>query len=161
MREKTLGKEHPRFLGTVMGLAGLYYQVKNYNEAEQLFKIILPFIKKTLGESHPTYALCLNNLASIYTDTKKYKEAEELLLKALAIAEKNGNDPNLSDYINNLGLAYRHMGNDGKTDELFKKGLAVSLENLRKNFGFLSEAEKEKFAAYFLDMHQCKYPPVF
>src|SRR5262249_50692942 len=57
------GAEHPSVATDLNNLAGLYYALGRYAEAEPLFKRALAIEEKALGAEHPSVATDLNNRA--------------------------------------------------------------------------------------------------
>ncbi|MEE8455441.1 MAG: tetratricopeptide repeat protein, partial [Limibaculum sp.] len=65
---KTIGAEHPNYVGGLNNLANLLRDMGRYDEAERLFRQALEIGKKTIGAGHPNYAVLLNNLANLLRD---------------------------------------------------------------------------------------------
>ena len=62
--------------------------VREFAEAEALFKRSLAMFEKTLGENHPMVATSLNNLAAVYSNENRDAEAEPLYRRSLEISKK-------------------------------------------------------------------------
>ena len=75
IRRKALGKDHPDFAQSLNNLAGLYYSMGNYSEAELLCKQAMEIRRKAIGEDHPDFATSLNNLALLCKLMGNYTEA--------------------------------------------------------------------------------------
>lgn len=69
---------------------GLAYVSGNRNEdAERIFKRLIPIYAKLFGEEHPGMAALYGNLASISKNLKRSDEADRLYRRAIAIQDKN------------------------------------------------------------------------
>ncbi|MGR0480328.1 MAG: tetratricopeptide repeat protein [Candidatus Electronema sp. V4] len=88
IKEKALGKEHPKVATVLNNLAGLYKAQGKYAEAEPLYKRSLEIWEKALGKEHPHVAAALNNLAGLYYKQEKYQEAAEMFERAIAVMKK-------------------------------------------------------------------------
>jgi tetratricopeptide (TPR) repeat protein len=88
IREKTLGKEHPRTATTLTNLASLYEAQGKYAQAEPLYLRALAIDEKAYGVERPEVATDLNNLAYLYKAQGEYGKALPLYERALAIREK-------------------------------------------------------------------------
>jgi len=149
IRKKILGLNHPDYAKSLSSLAQLYEDVGDYEKAKPLFIEALAINKKALGEDHPDCAKSLNNLASLYKVTGNYAKAESLYLEALSIVKKalGPDHPDFADYLNNLANLYVAMGLGAKAEPLYLETKKIVLQNINRNFGFLSEVEKEKYLA--------------
>ena len=60
-----LGAGSPAYVISLNNLAGLYWNMGNYVDAEALFREALENRRAAVGESSPGYAISLNNLANL------------------------------------------------------------------------------------------------
>ena len=147
IRRKAYGEEHPDYAVALNNMALFYSNIGNYDEAEAMFLQALQIIKKVQGEMHPDYATALNNLAELYDARSKYEQAESKYLEALEIIKKvsGENHPNYASAISNLALLYQGRGYFAKAEPLYKIAMNTYLSQIRQQFSFLSEKEKEKY----------------
>ena len=147
IRKNAYGEEHPDYAVALNNLALFYNYVKKYDKAEAMFLQTLQIIKKIQGELHPDYAAALNNLAELYDATGKYEQAESLYLQALEITKKvsGKNHPNYATTLSNLAVLYQSTGNFKLAEQSYEEALNTYLSQIRQQFGFLSEKEKEKY----------------
>ncbi len=86
---QTLGSsEHPDVALSLHGLAEVYTELRNYEEAERLFEQALQIKEQKQGSNNWDVARMLNGKASLYVDLGKYQEAELLYERSLAIWRK-------------------------------------------------------------------------
>ena len=92
-------------------LAGLYYSIGKYAQAEPLYVRSLAIREEQLGANHPDTATSLNNLAGLYYSIGKYAQAEPLYVRALAIVEQSlgTNHPNTKTISNNLEILRQQL----------------------------------------------------
>jgi tetratricopeptide (TPR) repeat protein len=69
-------------------LAGLYYTLGRYTEAEALLSQALEIDQKCYGPEHPNIARDLNNLAALSKSTNRLSEAESLMRRSAVILLK-------------------------------------------------------------------------
>jgi tetratricopeptide (TPR) repeat protein len=77
-RSKILGEDHPDTPKTMGNLAGTYYRLGRFMQAEELYAGALEKYRKLLGEDHPNTIWIMCNLAFTYRELDKVPEAEEL-----------------------------------------------------------------------------------
>ena len=76
---KQSGKDHPVYAASLTGLAGLYYAMGRYDEAELLFLEVRDIRLTQLGKDHPDYAASLNNLALLYKAMGRYGRLKRII----------------------------------------------------------------------------------
>ncbi|MBU0488991.1 MAG: CHAT domain-containing protein [Bacteroidetes bacterium] len=147
IRETVLGKKHPRYTTTTNNLALLYSAMGNYEAAEPLFIETKNIRKEIFGEKHSLYATPLCNLAGFYELTGKYAAAEPLYQEALKIHKETLGDKHPLSAMSMISMATILMksGKLKSAEPYFLEGLEVKNENLKQNFSFLSEREKEMY----------------
>jgi tetratricopeptide (TPR) repeat protein len=147
IRKNASGEDHPDYAVSLNNLALFYYDMGRYQEAEALYLQALNINKKVLGEMHPAYGTTLNNLAELYDAMGRYKKAEMLYLQALDIIKKAYGEkhPDYASNLSNLALLYQEEGNYGKAEPMYQQAFNTYLSQIQQQFGFLSEAEKEKY----------------
>jgi len=147
LRQKLFGSENAEYASCLNNLAALYVDMGEQGKAEPMFISALAIRKKVLGVEHPDYGTSLNNLARFYQIKGSYTKAEPLYSEALENTKKSLGmaHPDYAQSLNNLGTLYSEMGNYEKAEPLFIEGKKVTLQNISKNFSFLSEQEKERY----------------
>lgn len=149
IRKKALGEKHPDYAVSLNNLAFFYRDNGDYKKAEQLFLEALEIDKKVLGEMHPNYAMLLNNLAELYDTMGDFKKAENMYLQALETFGKISREshPDYASLLCNLALLYQESGNVDKSESMYERAMEVYLSQIRQQFSFLSEREKEMYLA--------------
>jgi tetratricopeptide (TPR) repeat protein len=149
INKRVLGESHPDYAVSLNNLAELNFKIGNYAKAEPLNIEALAIRKKALGENHPDYASSLNNLALLYTNMGNYAKAEPLYIEALTIKKKalGENHPDYATSLNNLAVLYDNTGNYAKAEPLYTEANNNINNQIRQNFGFMSETEKEQFVS--------------
>jgi CHAT domain-containing protein/Flp pilus assembly protein TadD len=147
VREKKLGREHPDFAASCNNLASLYQLMGDYSQALPLYQEAKRIRAKKMGLQNPDYAQSCNNLAALYKNMGNYNQALPLYQEAKQILEKNlGREhPNYAESCNNLALMYQLMGHNHKAEPLIIEANSNLNKQIRKNFSFLTEKEKEHF----------------
>ncbi len=59
--EQQLGADHPTTATSLHNLAGLYYSMSRYSEAEPLYARALKIFEQTLGTEHPNTQIVRHN----------------------------------------------------------------------------------------------------
>jgi len=156
---RVFGEEHVNYAVSLNNLALFYSDKGDYPKAEEMLKQVLEIYRKTLGELHANYAQALNNLAEVYDETGKGKEAEDMYIQALGILRKayGENHPEYSSTLCNLALFYQFRGKYDKAATAYRQARDSFMAQIRQQFSFLSEDEKEKYlkrVLYFFRTYQ-------
>ncbi len=85
IREKVLGKEHPRYANILNDLASLYIAKGNYAKVESLLLEAKAIREKVLGKEHPSYANSLNDLVDLYERQRRFSVSAPLLAEKYAL----------------------------------------------------------------------------
>ncbi|MDP2388322.1 MAG: CHAT domain-containing protein [Bacteroidota bacterium] len=145
--EKSLGDSDPDYIICLENLASLYITMAEYDNAEKLFLKVIEKNVEIFGKAHPDYAISLNNIALLYEKMGRYEQAEPLYIESIAIKAnlygKNTQEFNAS--FHDLAMLYYLQNKLEKADTLFENVIKNSMENIKKNFAFLSEKEKEMY----------------
>jgi tetratricopeptide (TPR) repeat protein len=123
-----MGLTTPNALITINNLATLLQREGRYAEAEPLYRRALAAFQSSLGKDDPRILDCINNLASLLEQSGRIEEALDTQLDALARRRRPDQsqvDPRLAVDINNLGLAYRKLGQFGKAESLAREALEL------------------------------------
>ena len=86
-------------------LAGLHYQMNNFEQSKKYFQKVLNIKLLKIGENHLSTAKTLNQIRAFYAQVKKYEKAyehEKRVLKIIVeiLGEKNIHETWFIDYIN-------------------------------------------------------------
>ena len=159
IRKATLGENHFKFKGSLIGLALFYKDQHRYEEAESILKPFLEVNNKSsgvnIGDNNTSDSLVeasLNSaLADIYRSQGRHDEAELLFKRALDIIEKTlGPEyPLIYLYLSDLALNYTDQHRYDEAELLFKRALDILektvgpehlvIEIVLDNFGLLYE----------------------
>jgi tetratricopeptide (TPR) repeat protein/CHAT domain-containing protein len=147
IRKNSLGEEHPDYAVSLNNIALYYCDMGNYQKAEPLFLRALKIREKFMGEMSTEYAAVLNNLAGLYDSMDSYEKAETLYSESAEIIRKvcGENHPAYASAINNLAMLYQKRGYLKKAEPLYQQAMNTYLSQIRQQFSFLSESEKEKY----------------
>jgi len=98
-------------------------------------------------KKHPDYANSLNSLASLYKAMGNYTTADTLYLEAMNIRKEvlGEKHPLYANSLFYLASLYQAMSENEKAEFYYIKNLKILLTNIKQNFSFLSEKEKENF----------------
>lgn len=148
--ENIFSTEHSRYGTSLNNLASSYQSMGEYDKALNLY---LKSLKKSFKINQAVYGTNLNNLASLYQDMEQYDKAIPLLLESLDISEKSfgKNHPEYGTSLNNLAFLYNNMEKYEKAFPYFKEATQNRLNNLQKNYSFLTEKEKEQYNKSVMD----------
>jgi len=145
--EKVFGKEHPDYVVSCNNLALLYQLMGNYQKALPLYKEAKKIREKVLGKEHPDYAASCSSLAYLYQSIGDYSKALPLCIEARQTYKKalGKEHPDYALSCNNLAALYQSMGDYQKADTLIVEANLNLNNQIRQNFSFLSDKEKELF----------------
>ncbi len=144
-------KKHASYGITLNNLAVMFRDIGNYTAAEPLQNKAVEIISGVSGKDHPSYATALNNLAILHKKTGNYSSAESLFTNALTIRKKivGENHHSYANSLYSLADMYYHTGEYQAADSLYKEANNIIFYNIRQQFGFLSEKEKELYLKTF------------
>jgi CHAT domain-containing protein/Flp pilus assembly protein TadD len=145
--KETLGPRHPSYATSLNNLAFLYSLMGNYSVAEPYLLEAMNIYKEILGLKHPLYAMSLINLAELYHKMDNYPAADSLFLLAMNVSKESLGEYHSMYFTSLWDLAevYEATGNYPAADSLYLEGLKIINANIRQNFSFLSEKEKENY----------------
>jgi serine/threonine protein kinase/tetratricopeptide (TPR) repeat protein len=112
---------------SVSNLAILLRGAEAYEEAEALYRDLLPVQEQKLGGEHREIAQTLNNLAVVLLYRRKVVEAEEYLRRSLAIRERvlGPNDPMVASSYANLAGILLNRGEYIEAIGILRRALAI------------------------------------
>jgi serine/threonine protein kinase len=122
-----LGQEHPDTLGTMEGLARVYWRQGRYDKAQLLFTKTVEGRRKVLGEEHPDTLYSMNDLAMLYYSQGRYTEAESLYTTMLQISRTLLSDDVCTVlFMGNLATVYRSQGRYSESEQLYVRAMEQS-----------------------------------
>ncbi|MCU0461009.1 MAG: CHAT domain-containing protein [Bacteroidales bacterium] len=161
--KRAFGTGHEKYALSLNNLASLYLDGGDYLKAEPLLTEASGIIKNALGPDHPSYATSLTNMASLYGNSGDYSKAEQLFKEALGIRERTlGIDhPEYAGSLISLAIMYDKAGEYEKAEPFILKANNNLNNQIRRNFSFLSENEKEQFLENRISFHFELYNSLF
>jgi len=122
------GEDHAAFATAIGWLGQIYYDKKNYLEAEPLFLRELAIDKKALGPDHLNVGVVLNRLAELYRAQDRSAEAEPLFKRALAIDETalGPEHPDVRRDLNKLAKFYQDEHRFDEAVPLYMRAIAIA-----------------------------------
>ena len=109
------------------GMANVYLEMQNLDEAYKMFQISLERSEKTDDFYFINYSL--HGFSKVYMQQKKQAEAKECLEKALAFAEKSKNHPAIATSMTELANYLFQTGGVKEAEQLHKRALRVREEH--------------------------------
>ena len=107
-------------------IAGIYFELKNFREAEKVFREVL---ERATQQSNALWiSLALNGLGNVYLKEAKYDEANEYLKRGLELNNKNKNLNFESKSLTDLGVYFTETKDFEKAIELHKEALKIREE---------------------------------
>lgn len=85
MAEELQGSQCPSVAWECVYLAQLYWNRKQYPDAERLFREAIVIFESTKGKGHPDTHVALSGLGGIFCEMGRYEEAEPILRQSLAL----------------------------------------------------------------------------
>jgi tetratricopeptide (TPR) repeat protein len=76
IREKSLGKDHPSVVTSLINLALLYMAQGKYDKAEPMYRRVLKINEKSPGKNHPSITTLSKNLAALLRKKDRKAEAQ-------------------------------------------------------------------------------------
>jgi tetratricopeptide (TPR) repeat protein/CHAT domain-containing protein len=113
--------------GLLNNLGRLYYEMRNYREAESTYQQALESYRKTHGEKAADDGDLLDNLALCYTAMGDYARAEPLYRQALKIKKHDQGEkhPRYAFSLNNLAYLHQKIGDYATAEPLYRQALEV------------------------------------
>ena len=127
-----LGDQH-LLLGKLYYLdAKIDHRFRTADQIPALASKALDIFKKNKEDNRKTIAGCYNIIAMYWASKKDFDQALNYYDQALKIKiEALGNDdPSIGITLNNIGIVYYQLGNNGKAIEHYEKALQVKIKQL-------------------------------
>ena len=127
LAEEALEPDHPDIAVLLNSLAIERYALKQFDQAEPLYRRALTIAEKKYDPNDPFIATCLNNLAEACDALGRSDQTESMYLRALAICEK---DPELDQSVQaviltNLASVYAKQGSVEQAVQLCERALEI------------------------------------
>jgi len=154
------GEADDNYFTALNNLAFMYEELALYQEAEDLYLVLIEKQEALPIPDSLGYTKALNNLGYLYYTTGRYTEAEQTYLKCkeLRIEYYSKSSWQYSKVVNNLAVLYNEMGRYEKAAELYEeviilkelyygkvsKSYSITLNNMAMNYYNLGELDKAK-----------------
>jgi tetratricopeptide (TPR) repeat protein len=127
IREKIHGEEHPDVAASLLQLAILYMNHRNFAEAEPLFARSRAIYEKTLGLDNQETIMCLRQVGSFYYKQNKFLEAEKVCKKALDAGERifGPDHNNMAPLHIDLGIMFWHQAKYRQAEASFLRAIDI------------------------------------
>jgi tetratricopeptide (TPR) repeat protein len=126
VQKQTLGEDHPEVGLTARELGECYLARRKPRRAVPHLTLAADFCGRVLGTQCAPYAAALVRLAQAHLCCREFDRAEPLYLRALAILRQAaGEELNASVCLNNLGMLYHIVGDDGRAEPLLHEVVDV------------------------------------
>ncbi|MEQ8770027.1 MAG: tetratricopeptide repeat-containing serine/threonine-protein kinase [Phycisphaerales bacterium] len=123
-------EDHDLAVAARNALGGVYFETRQYNKAEPLYREMYEHRLKTRGESHPLTLAALNNVAAALEGLGRYDEAEPMYRKILDAEEEalGVGHPETLVTKHNLAFLLESMGRYEEAEPLYRTTLAACRE---------------------------------
>jgi len=127
IRQRILGREHPRTAVTLNNLAQMLRRSGSAESAEPLLRESIEIRKITLGDDHPSVAIGINNLALALRDMGRFDEAEPLFRESLERRINHYGEEHPA-----VGIAYYNLAGLKNRTERYQEAEELSRKALQK-----------------------------
>jgi len=135
--ERAIGLHHPDVANILNSLAGLYADLSDYAEAEQLSQRSVALMEAVTRsrEVEVLRVQLLGTLAGISRAQRRYAEAEPLYRRALALVETvlGPEDLEVATCLNNRAVLHKCTGRFAAAQCLYRRALAIAQQALGRN----------------------------
>jgi CHAT domain-containing protein/Tfp pilus assembly protein PilF len=147
IKKANKGPESPEVAYSLDHLAAIRSRMKDFAQAEKYEKETIEIYRKSTGEQSMDYAEAVSGLGSIYLDQKKYALAESTyrsIMGLLATRYGTGHPlyVNITKYLADI---CELTGRKDSAETLTIKYNESLLTDIRKNFAYMAENEKEAY----------------
>jgi len=130
--ESEMGPNHELTIKVVVGLAGLLEKMKEYDEAEKLYRRSIAALEQASKTDNEDYVAAMNGLANILTARGDHAEAEKLYGRVVA-TQKAGmelSNPDVILTMNKTATTMQGKGDLAGAETLLRQALALSEQEL-------------------------------
>lgn len=127
IRERVLGPDHLDVAATLAGMAGVQFDLGDFDACIALHRRALAIRERALGPDHPDVATSLMRIANGLERSGDAAAAVPLHERALAIYERALGPwhPSVARSLNNLALAYTTLGRLADARPLYERSVAI------------------------------------
>lgn len=143
----SLGENSIDYAIALNNAATLLPITKKEDKAVEYYSEALKVLETVYGKEHYNYALTLSNLGLCYHENERLDSAELKYLESLDIFGKTVGKyhPAYSTTLNLTAQIYDDKGNTDKAIDFFLENSNIRMHQIKQNFAFMSEDEKEKY----------------
>jgi tetratricopeptide (TPR) repeat protein len=116
---------HPQKALALANLASVYDNQHKPAESVQTYRKALAMYEAVRGPDHADVADTLHNLGTVLVQTGQFDEARRGYERALAILEKEGDDPALASLLYDMGDSYVRQRDWAHAQPLLERALAL------------------------------------
>ncbi len=126
-REQALGPDHAEVASTLLQLAAIQRNRRDFDKAETQIQRALAIAAKVPAPGHQGLGQMYSELGAIYLSRSDFVKAEPQYLRAIAIWEPllGANHPNIAGALSNLGSIYARRGDNAKAESTLRRALAI------------------------------------
>lgn len=127
LAEEALEPDHPDIAVLLNGLAIEHYALKQFDQAEPLYRRAMTIAEKRFDPNDPFVATCLNNLAESCDALGRSDETESLYLRALEMCEKDSESDQsmVAVILTNLASLYAKQSSAEQAVQLGERALEI------------------------------------
>ncbi|MBC7929459.1 MAG: CHAT domain-containing protein, partial [Rubrivivax sp.] len=128
IREKVLGPNNSSVAATLVSIAAVHNDRKEYVEAVALYERALKIVEQSVGTDTPLYANVLSNLAITYAEQGDTARAEPLVRKALEIRERvlGPDHADVAITLNTLAYLYFMKNEFEREEPLYLRAIGIA-----------------------------------
>jgi len=132
LAENSLEPDHADIAVILSSLGTQHYALKQFDQAEPLYRRALANAEKTHGMDDPFVAVCLNNLAEALDALGKSEQTEGMYLRALSITEQeieadpiHSDQTKLAVILTNLAAWYSRQGSLEQAEQIYNRAIEI------------------------------------
>jgi serine/threonine protein kinase/Tfp pilus assembly protein PilF len=134
IHREQLGREHPKTLTSMFGLARVYKEQRRADEAESFLAKTLDIRRRVLGAEHAETLRSMYYLAWLYWEHGRFDEAEALLVKALEVQRRVLGEEHPDTLKSMFGLGWTYFFGQNRFDKA-ELLLVKAMEGQRRVLG--------------------------
>ena len=122
-------REHPTTTKMLENLAHSYQTLGNHMAALTLYRSVLRLKQQIVGADHVETADIIHNLGVTSQSMGNFDEAFEFFKRALAVYQKNSQDPvRVANTLKNIANTYSQQGDHDTAIEYFQQALEIEIQ---------------------------------
>lgn len=150
------------YLSTINLLAGDYYHLKQYKQADSVYRVAQNLVVKAVGKNHLRYSENLEGQTALHEQTGDLEEAEKLCRQAVEVCQRSigiQNDPYLSK-ANQLATIYVKLGKYTMADSMYAALVPLSKQVMGRYSISSAKIRSGQIASYCLQHLADKAIPI-